>query len=48
MLFGKRKEVLKKLVDFNEGIGMDVMCIMIGILDFMVQEFYMYDDMFEG
>ncbi|WP_306798904.1 hypothetical protein, partial [Escherichia coli] len=45
---GKRKEVLKKLVDPNEGIGMDVMRITIGTSDFTAQEFYTYDDMPEG
>ena len=44
----KRKEVLKKLVDPKDGIGMDVMRITIGTSDFTAQEFYTYDDMPEG
>ncbi|MBT2575328.1 glycosyl hydrolase [Bacillus sp. ISL-51] len=44
----KREEVLKKLVDPHEGIGMDVMRITIGTSDFTAQEFYTYDDMPKG
>lgn len=44
----KREEVLRKLVDPDKGIGMNVMRITIGTSDFTAQKFYTYDDMPQG
>ncbi|MGF7033983.1 beta-glucosidase [Paenibacillus mucilaginosus] len=44
----KRTEVLKKLVDPQEGAGMSLIRLTIGSADFTAQTFYSYDDMPEG
>ncbi|RFU60995.1 glycoside hydrolase family 3 N-terminal domain-containing protein [Bacillus sp. V59.32b] len=44
----KRQEVLKKLLDPKDGIGMSLMRTTIGTSDFTARKFYSYDDMPPG
>src|SRR5690554_1109045 len=44
----KREEILRKLVDPDEGIGMNLMRVCFGASDFTARPFYSYDDMPPG